>query len=270
MDEDRMEISVSDEQRTIPVDSVPSVKSSSAFDPLAIAARFDAVARANGFRVGKFGEIAGFPLLALTKRTPGPRPRIYLSAGIHGDEPAPPLALLRLLERGVFDARAVWFLCPLLNPVGLARGTRENANGLDLNRDYRNPSTVEVRAHIAWLQCQPRFDLALIVHEDWESKGFYLYELNRTQQPGLAEPILEAARAVCPIELAEQIDGRPARGGIIRPEGDPVKREVWPESIYLHAHHTHLSYGLETPSALPLEQRIATHCAAIETAIAAL
>jgi murein tripeptide amidase MpaA len=72
-----------------------------------------------------------------------------------------------LLERGFFDARAVWFLCPLLNPVGLAHGTRENAGGLDLNRDYLHPASTEVRAHTAWLQRQPRFDLALILHEDW-------------------------------------------------------------------------------------------------------
>ncbi len=242
-----------------------SVKKPSVFDPLA--AGFGAAAHAAGFRVEKFGETPSGPLLALTKRTVGPRPRIYLSAGIHGDEPAPPLALLRLIENGLFDTHAIWFICPLLNPVGLALGTRENADGLDLNRDYRNPASAEIRAHVAWLQRQPRFDLALVVHEDWETAGFYLYELNRTQQPGLAEPILEAVRAVCPIELAEQIDGRPASGGIIRPEGDPTQREVWPESIYLHAHHTRHSYGLETPSGLPLEQRIATLCAAIEAAL---
>jgi protein MpaA len=245
---------------------VSSVKKPSVFEPLA--AGFGAAAHAAGFRVEKFGETPSGPLLALTKRTAGPRPRIYLSAGIHGDEPAPPLALLKLLERGFFDARAIWFICPLLNPVGLARGTRENANGIDLNRDYRNPASAEIRAHVAWLQRQPRFDLALVVHEDWEAKGFYLYELNRTQQPSLAEPILEAVRATCPIELAEQIDGFPASGGIIRPEGDPTKREMWPESIYLHAHHTRLSYGFETPSTLPLEQRITTLCTAIETAVA--
>jgi protein MpaA len=247
---------------------VSSVKKPPVFEPLA--AGFAAAGHAAGFRVEKFGETPSGPLLALTKRTAGPRPRIYLSAGIHGDEPAPPLALLRLLERGFFAARAIWFICPLLNPVGLARGTRENADGLDLNRDYRNPASVEIRAHVAWLQRQPRFDLAILVHEDWEAKGFYLYELNRTQQPSLAETIIEEAGAGCPIELAEQIDGFPASGGIIRPKGDPTKREMWPESIYLHAHHTRLSYGFETPSTLPLEQRITTLCTAIETAIAAL
>ena len=29
-----------------------------------------------------------------------------------------------------------------------------------------------------WLARQPNFDLAVCVHEDWESVGFYLYELN--------------------------------------------------------------------------------------------
>jgi hypothetical protein len=244
---------------------VSPVKKPSAFEPLA--AGLGAAAHAAGFRVEKFGETPSGPLSALTKRTVGPRPRIYLSAGIHGDEPAPPLALLRLLECGFFDARAIWFICPLLNPVGLALGTRENADGIDLNRDYRNPVSAEIRAHVAWLQRQPRFDLAILVHEDWEAKGFYLYEVNRTQRPGLAETIIEEVSAGCPIELAEQIDGRPARGGIIRPKGDPTKREVWPESIYLHAHHTKLSYGLETPSTLPLEQRIATLCTAVEAAL---
>ena len=250
------------------MNSDPSVKNSSAFDPSAVAAQFDAAGRAAGFRIEKFGTISGFPLFALTRRTPGPRPRIYLSAGIHGDEPAPPLALLRLLERGLFDARATWFLCPLLNPVGLARGTRENADRLDLNRDYRHLISAEIRAHIAWLQRQPRFDLALFLHEVWEAKGFYLYELNRSGRPGFAEAIIEAVRAGGPIDLSDKIDGRDASGGIIRPPGDRTQLEQWPEAAYMHAHHTTMSYGFETSSAFPLEQRIVMQCLAVETALA--
>jgi murein peptide amidase A len=136
-------------------------------EPGRFAARIQAIARNQGFRVEPFGELAGFPLFALTKRTPGPRPRIYLSAGIHGDEPAGPLALLDLLARGVFDRRAVWLICPLLNPAGFARRTRENADGVDLNRDYKTLCSLEIQAHARWLQRQPNFDLALCVHEDW-------------------------------------------------------------------------------------------------------
>ncbi len=253
------------------VNSSPAVKAPSPIDPLALAARFESAARAAGFRIERFGAHAGCPLLGLTKRTPGPRPRIYLSAGIHGDEPAPPLALLALLEAEVFDERAVWFICPLLNPAGFLRATRENADGLDLNRDYKDLRSVEIRAHAAWLERQPNFDFTFCVHEDWESTGFYLYELNPTGRPTLADAMIEAAAKVCPIEPATLIDGRPVDApGIIRPVTDPLMRETWPEAIYLRAHHTTLSYTIESPSALPLAQRIATLRAAIEAALTRL
>ena len=258
-------------ERTHSVNSTPAVKASSPIDPPALAARFAATGRATGFRVETFGEHAGCPLFALTKRTPGPRPRIYLSAGIHGDEPAPPLAVLAMIEAGVFDSRATWFLCPLLNPAGFMRRTRENADGLDLNRDYKDLRSAEIRAHAGWLGRQPNFDLSLCVHEDWESTGFYLYELNPLGRPTLADAMLDAVRPVCPIEPASVIDGRPIDvPGVIRPVSDPLMRETWPEAIYLRAHHTTLSYTIESPSAFPLAQRIATLRAALEAAIKGL
>lgn len=239
--------------------------------PPALVARFEAAARPAGFRVERFGDCAGTPLIALTKRTPGPRPRIYLSAGIHGDEPAPPLALLEMLEAGIFDDRAVWFLCPLLNPAGFLRSTRENADGVDLNRDYKDLRSAEIHAHATWLTRQPNFDLTLCIHEDWESKGFYLYELNPTGRTTLADTMIEAAAKVCPIESATVIDGRAIDApGIIRPVSDPLMRETWPEAIYLRAHHTTLSYTIESPSAFPLGQRIATLRTAIEAALTRL
>lgn len=242
------------------------VKASSGADPAALIARFRELAPREGFRVTVYGDVDAYPLIALTRRTAGPLPRIYLSAGAHGDEPAGPEALLKLLEAGFFDRSAVWFLCPLLNPTGLARGTRENAAGVDLNRDYRGPKTPEISSHVRWLAQQPDFDLTLCLHEDWETSGFYLYELNG-HGPSFAEAIVRAVSAVCPIELSELIDGRPGKDGIIRPIEDPAKRELWPEAIYLRAHHSDRGYTTETPSARPLEQRVAAQCIAVETAV---
>jgi hypothetical protein len=250
---------------------IVSAPDPSSIDPRAFAATIDAVARVNGFGVDPFGTIAGLRQIALTKRTAGVRPRIYLSAGIHGDEPAPPLALLDLMRRGFFDHRAIWFICPLLNPVGFSARTRENADGIDLNRDYKALRSREIQAHARWLQRQPNFDLAICVHEDWEAAGFYLYELNPVGRPGLARAMVTAVAAVCPIETATVIDGREiAEPGIIRPVADPLLREAWPESIYLRAHHTTLGYTIESPSARPIAQRIAALTRAIETAIRGL
>ncbi len=237
-------------------------------DPADFTPRFDAAARKAGFKVTQFGEIHGHPLLAYTKRTPGPRPRVYFSSGIHGDEPAAPWALLRLVEEGFFDDRCTWFICPLLNPTGFLQRTRENHAKVDLNRDYKAPQTEEARAHVAWLQRQPNFALVICVHEDWEAKGFYLYELNPENRPTLANVMIEAARTVCPIDPDAVIDGRSvSEPGIIRPISDPLLRETWPEAIYLRHHHSTLDYTIETPSALPLEQRIATHRAVLMAAV---
>jgi len=247
---------------------VNPVKASSLLDPAELLARFRVAAEQQGFRIEPFGESGGFPLLALTKRTPGPRPRIYFSAAIHGDEPAGPLALLKLLQQGFFDPRAVWFLCPVLNPVGLARGTRENADGVDLNRDYRVPSrSSETRAHIAWLQSQPNFDLAICLHEDWESTGFYLYERNPEKRGAIAEAVIQAVSKVCPIDLAELIDGFAGKGGIIPAIIAPEERELWAEAIYLWVNHAKLCYTTESPSAFPLEQRVTAQCVAVDTAV---
>lgn len=245
-----------------------AVKTSSPFDPGTLVRQFEVAASQQGFGVEKFGEAAGCDLIALTKRAPGRLPRIYVSAGIHGDEPAPPLALLQLLEEGFFDARAVWFLCPLLNPAGFLRASRENADGIDLNRDYRSTRSTEILAHIAWLQRQPNFDLGLCLHEDWEATGAYLYELNPKMRPSLAEAIISEVARSHPIDPAALIDGRPASAGIIRPDSDPVTRDLWPEAIYLRAHHTDLSYTFETPSGHPLEERISAQCLALKTAVA--
>ena len=238
------------------------------FNPSDLIARFEQAARTVKFRVEHFGSIAGTPLIAFTKRTPGPRPRLYFSAGIHGDEPAGPLALLDMLEAGVFDDRASWFLCPLLNPTGFVRGTRENADGVDLNRDYKHLASSEIRAHVAWLQRQPAFDFTICLHEDWESKGFYLYELNPTDRPSYVDAMLTAVEQCCPIETAAVIDGRESVArGIIRPIADPLQREQWPEAIYLVAHHTPLTYTLESPSALDLPTRTRALRAAVEATL---
>lgn len=246
------------------------MNSASPLAPREFTPRFDAAARAAGFAAEPFGEIEGHPLIAYVKTAATAR-AVYVSSGMHGDEPAPPWALLRLVEEDCFDARANWFVCPLLNPTGLARRTRENFQQLDLNRDYQHPTTAEVRAHVAWLARQPRFDASFCLHEDYDALGFYLYELNPDDRPTLADVTLAAAARHCPIESSAIIDGREsAAPGIIRPVSDPLLRAQWPEAIYLRRNHTTLSYTFETPTALPLEQRIATQAAALRAALAAL
>jgi protein MpaA len=63
----------------------------------------------------------------------GSGPRILVVGCIHGNEQAG-IAIVRALEHA--HPRADLWLVPVLNPDGLAAGTRQNAHGVDLNRNF--------------------------------------------------------------------------------------------------------------------------------------
>jgi hypothetical protein len=196
--------------------------------------------------------------------------RTYISTGIHGDEPAGPLAALRLLQENRWPENLDLCFCPCLNPTGFTSNRRESDRGLDLNRDYRHFKTDEVRSHVKWLERQPEFSLTLCLHEDWESHGFYVYELNPDQRPSLAKAIVEAVARVCPIDLSPIIEGREAKGGIINPNLDPNSRPEWPEAFWLLQNKTRQSYTLEAPSDFPLETRVNALVAGVNAALTGL
>ena len=231
----------------------------------------DSAATGHGWKSEVFFQAQDLKLVALTR---GPKPnaagrtrRIYLSAGIHGDEPAGPLAALNLIRNDQWPENVELWFCPCLNPLGFALNSRENSKGFDLNREYLKPTAEEITAHITWLERQPNFDLCLLLHEDWESHGFYLYEQNPDARVPLAEPMIEAVSKVCPVDPNELIEGRPAKNGIIRPNLDPRTRPQWPEAFYLITHKTRQSYTLEAPSDYPLQTRVDGLTAAVNTAV---
>ena len=63
------------------------------------------------------------------------KPTVVLIAGMHGNEPAP-TAILRTLRDGRSVHGIDLWVVPAYNPDGLVRGTRRNARGVDLNRNY--------------------------------------------------------------------------------------------------------------------------------------
>jgi hypothetical protein len=206
------------------------------------------------------------------RRTPArpARNNIYLSTGIHGDEPAGPLAALQLFHDDHWPADAAIWFCPCLNPSGLALGTRENDKGIDLNRDYRDPQTEAIQTHVEWLKQQPQFNLSICLHEDWESHGFYVYESNPNNLPSFGEKIIGAVAAVCPIEQATLIDDWEAVGGIIRPKIKPIERPKWAEALYLMMNNSRLGYTMEAPSDFPMAVRVAALVTAVRTVLALL
>ena len=241
-------------------------------DIRAVLREVKAAAQSHGWTSELFYKTGDLELFALHRKPPSalnsqPSTCIYISAGIHGDEPAGPLAVLRLIQENHWPENVEIFLLPCLNPEGFVLNTRENAERIDLNRDYRNSKAAETLAHIAWLERQPKFDLYLCLHEDWESHGFYLYEQNPDSKPTLAEKMIEAVQKVCPIDLSEIIEERAAQNGIVRPNISPQERPLWPEALWLITQKSRQGYTLEAPSDFPLPVRVTALVAAVKTAL---
>jgi murein peptide amidase A len=223
-------------------------------------------AEARGFLRNKLLDCEAGELVAWER--PGAGQPLYVSAGIHGDEPAGPLAMLELMKSGFFSEALSWSLCPALNPDGLARGIRGNAMGADLNRDYLLRATPEVAAHCEWIESRPVPGRFISLHEDWETMGFYLYEINLMDDDTIrASRILAAAEPWFPREEGPLIDGHEIRApGWIHHAADPDLPEGWPEAIFLAKRGCPLSFTLESPSRASLAIRVAAQVAATRAA----
>lgn len=171
--------------------------------------------------VGRAGERG--PLERYTWNGPrggGDRLKIGLFAGIHGDEPAGGWALLdfaaALLAQPELGEGFEFVFYPCVNPTGLVAGTRFNAAGFDLNREFWSGSAQpEVRLLERELAAQV-FDGIIALHADDTSEGLYGYARGRLLAEELLRPALAAASVVLPANHAEVIDGFRAERGLIR------------------------------------------------------
>ncbi len=127
-----------------------------------MAARLQADAQRSPLvRVASLGKSAGgtrqvwLVRLADPKTSPAQTQRILVLCRQHGDEPASTEALLRLIhgiasggDPGLRSAlsRVTLYVVPMVNPDGAGAGTRVNAHGADLNRDWGRFTQPETRA----------------------------------------------------------------------------------------------------------------------------
>ncbi len=78
--------------------------------------------------------VRGRPIVAWHLGEPG-RKKVVLFSVMHGNEPAPRRILTDLRDGAPVHGLNLWVV-PVYNPDGLARHTRKNAHGVDLNRNY--------------------------------------------------------------------------------------------------------------------------------------
>jgi murein peptide amidase A len=102
---------------------------------LVLAAVLGAASPAHAHRIVTLGRsVTGAPIVALERGDPSSRRKVLVVGCIHGTECAG-IAVVQLLARAQPRNVDLW-LVPNLNPDGYAADTRQNAHGVDLNRNF--------------------------------------------------------------------------------------------------------------------------------------
>ena len=155
------------------------------------------MARKAGVPLRRLGRVDGHEHFYLRTPALAETGGIYFSAGIHGDEPASTEALITWAEQQGRKLRELpLLLLPCLNPWGLVQNMRANMHRADLNRSFHRTDLPVVEA-VKRVVAGHQFDAAMMLHEDYDGQGIYLYEVQRVQ-PYWGEALLKAARAHLP------------------------------------------------------------------------
>ena len=194
--------------------------------------------------------------------------QLYVSAGIHGDEPAGTEALLAWAEKNYkLLSKIPLIIYPCLNPWGLIENSRLNVKGKDLNRSWDKSGEVIISEVIKRSE-GARFSLAINLHEDYDANGIYLYEPpHGKKRDDLANKILSSGRKYIPIDTRKKIEGRWARKGVIRPAASSLPKEGLPEAAFLQEFRSDRTFVFETPSEYDLRIRVQAQVAMLERAV---
>ncbi len=215
-------------------------------------------------RVDVVGRVDSHPIYRATVHADTPGPPALVMAGTHGDEPAGVEAALQFIESASASPspfRVV--VLPCTNPQGYVGETRGNEAGVDLNWVYDRLDLPEIRA-IRDVVAGVRYRFVVDLHEDWESPGYYVYELRRNA-PYIGDGVSNRVARVCPINPAPIIEGDRAVAGVIHPTPYTARRASRGHGVpvALYERHTDHLLTLESPTPAPLQTRVDGHLAAL-------
>lgn len=215
------------------------------------------------------GTVNDFPihLLQLESFTDANK-KVLITGGVHGDEPAGVEAVLQFLARDNTELlkRFSFVVIPCVNPYGYVHDTRENNDGIDINRSFEEEKVREV-VILKHAFGQTQFTLAIDFHEDYEATGFYLYEGKRDKKY-LGPKIANAVQSIGPIDTEDSgEDTSEITTGVYKVASKWGTQGLAPYLLHYHSEHVIIT---ETPTVWQLEQRAALHLGVLDTVLSYL
>ncbi len=244
-----------------------------AHDFEALMERWQVLEKKAGWETVTLAEHGGYSVIGFRSAVPWDKETgLYFCAGVHGDEPAGVWGLLEWAEQNVERLRQhPVLILPCFNPWGLVENRRTDDCGRDLNRMFHQTSMPLFKGWRRFV-ADRKFRLALLLHEDYDAQGLYIYELGR-RGCDFGHPILEKCQSIIPIESRPEVDGSEFdRGVLVRKQR--IQQIVedrleggYPEAIYLRIHHAQIALTFETPSEYSLWDRVRAQSRFLDAAI---
>ena len=212
------------------------------------------VCKEKGFTINKIGSIGKnkeYSMFKIVINNHLNKRVVCFSAGIHGEEPAGPFAVLSFLKKfNLKKFRKIKIIIfPVANPYGFDKGIRRNFLNKDLNGHFCHKKLTGENKILYNSIKREKIFFFHALHEDEGLKRFYLYNFENKEEK-IYRDAIKLAKKYFPIKLNRSIYGDPARNGLIvnRKDGSFEDRLFRNGAVY--------SMCTETPEARPFNQRV--------------
>tara|TARA_Y100000310_G_C20588570_1_gene766732 strand:- start:124 stop:843 length:720 start_codon:yes stop_codon:yes gene_type:complete len=123
---------------------------------------------------------------------PKAKETIMITAGCHGNEPAPVYALYNLLKKKITTKKRI-IIIPCITPFGFCLNTHTNQESKNINRDFFTKKSQKETKVLKKLvkKFKPRF--VLNMHEDPDEDKFFLY-LEGKEYRRIAEGLVKTVK----------------------------------------------------------------------------
>lgn len=184
--------------------------------------------------------------------------KVFISGGLHGDEPAGPQAVLATIAAVANDPdkyrRVNIDFIPLVNPSGWINGTRETASGHDINRDYYLRNTQETMIVDSFLQQRGRYRLMVDHHEDPRYPGFYAVTYGNGNETVIKHAVSVLEQSGYELRPFSKTVGW---FGVSKQKTPRLKNKTF--MSYAREHYSKRVYQVESPTSVDMAQRTAAH-----------
>ncbi len=185
---------------------------------------------------------------------PNNKQTIMITAGCHGNEPAPIYALYNVLKK--LKTKYKIILVPCINPYGFSLHQAENENKININRDFKKFSQKQTKI-LKQLTKLHNPIYVINMHEDPDESKFFIYVEGNIEH--LAKKLIN--RVHLPHYKNKRIHKDTCINGIIKKSVIKTTFEGYLTSINIP------NLCIETPGLLPLKERVKAYETVIKNVI---